>query len=166
LSLRGEVWVYKFNLTPPLFILKCMYQARKVSVSCFNIRFWNCSDSVVFFAFLFICTYETEIQSQVPMHDDNSCYIFITTLFRITPIWTMQITNKRTRSLVLYVCFVDRCLSFCTFSFGHCVVCTSSINWFWLPPFGIFKLFLYNKTIRHQNTISSIKHILRWYKDL
>jgi hypothetical protein len=27
-----------------------------------------------------------------------------------------------TRSLVLYVCFVDRCLSFCTFSFGHCVV--------------------------------------------
>jgi hypothetical protein len=30
-----------------------------------------------------------------------------------------------TRSLVLYVCFVDRCLSFCTFSFGHCVVCPS-----------------------------------------
>ena len=25
-----------------------------------------------------------------------------------------------TRSLVLYVCFVDRCLPFCTFSFGHC----------------------------------------------
>ena len=24
-----------------------------------------------------------------------------------------------TRSLVLYVCFIDRCLSFCTFSFGH-----------------------------------------------
>jgi hypothetical protein len=23
------------------------------------------------------------------------------------------------RSLVLYVCFVDRCLSLCTFSFGH-----------------------------------------------
>jgi hypothetical protein len=32
-----------------------------------------------------------------------------------------------TRSLVLYVCFVDRCLSFCTFSFVHCVVCSSSI---------------------------------------
>ena len=27
-----------------------------------------------------------------------------------------------TRSLVLYVCFVDRCLSFCTFSFRHCVI--------------------------------------------
>ena len=32
-----------------------------------------------------------------------------------------------TRSLVLCVCFVDRCLSFCTFSFGHCVVWSSSI---------------------------------------
>ena len=38
-----------------------------------------------------------------------------------------------TRSLVLYACFVDRCLSFCTFSFGHCVVCSSSIYRFWLP---------------------------------
>ena len=38
-----------------------------------------------------------------------------------------------TRSLVLYVCFVDRCLSFCTFSFGHCVVCSTSIYGFWLP---------------------------------
>jgi hypothetical protein len=26
-----------------------------------------------------------------------------------------------TRSLVLCVCFVDRCLSFCPFSFGHCL---------------------------------------------
>ena len=37
-----------------------------------------------------------------------------------------------TRSLVLYVCFVDHCLSFCAFSFGHCVVCSSSIYGFWL----------------------------------
>ena len=28
--------------------------------------------------------------------------------------------------------FVDRCLSFCLFSFGHCVVCPSSIYGFWL----------------------------------
>ena len=35
-----------------------------------------------------------------------------------------------TRPLVLYVSFVDRCLSFCTFSFGHCVVCLSSIYGF------------------------------------
>ena len=32
-----------------------------------------------------------------------------------------------TRSLVLYVSFVDRRLSICTFSFGHCVVYSSSI---------------------------------------
>ena len=38
-----------------------------------------------------------------------------------------------TRSLVLYVCFVGRCLSFCTVSFCYCVVCFSSIYGFWLP---------------------------------
>jgi len=37
-----------------------------------------------------------------------------------------------TRSLVLCVYIVDRCLSFCTFCFGHCVVCSSSIYGFWL----------------------------------
>jgi hypothetical protein len=35
-----------------------------------------------------------------------------------------------TRFLVLYACFVDRCLSFCTFSFNHCVVCSSLIYGF------------------------------------
>ena len=28
--------------------------------------------------------------------------------------------------VVVCVCFVDRCLYFCTLSFGHCVVCSSS----------------------------------------
>ena len=37
-----------------------------------------------------------------------------------------------TRYLVLCVCFVDRCLSFCPFSFGHCIVCPL-IYGFWLP---------------------------------
>ena len=35
-----------------------------------------------------------------------------------------------TRSLVLCVCVVDRCLFFCPFSLGHCVVCSSSIYGF------------------------------------
>jgi hypothetical protein len=39
----------------------------------------------------------------------------------------------RSLALCLFVCFVDRCLFFCPFSFGHCVVCLSSINGFWLP---------------------------------
>jgi hypothetical protein len=37
------------------------------------------------------------------------------------------------QSLVLYECFIDCCLSFCTLSFGHCVFCSSSIYGFWLP---------------------------------
>ena len=32
-----------------------------------------------------------------------------------------------TRSLILYVCFVDRCLSFCPFSFGHSTILCSVI---------------------------------------
>ena len=59
-----------------------------------------------------------------------------------TPVYIDKYNNNKNISgirvtLVLYVCFVDRCLSFCTFSFGHFVVC-SSIYRFWLPPFGIF----------------------------
>ena len=61
-----------------------------------------------------------------------------------------------TRSLVLCVCFVDRCLSFCSFSFDHCVVCASSIYGF-LYPFGIFKLFWQLKCI------SEDKWIFNWY---
>ena len=37
-------------------------------------------------------------------------------------------------SIFRFLCmFVDRCFSFCTFSLGHCVVCSSSIDGFWLP---------------------------------
>jgi hypothetical protein len=35
-----------------------------------------------------------------------------------------------TRSVVLCVCFVDRCLFFCPFSLSHCVVSPSSIYGF------------------------------------
>ena len=60
-----------------------------------------------------------------------------------------------TRSLVLCVCFVDRCLSFCTFSFGHCVVCFSSIYGFLLPLWYLQKMlniliFLYTRFRRWQ----------------
>ena len=64
-----------------------------------------------------------------------------------------------TRSLVLYVCFVDCCLSFCTFSFGHCVVCSSSTYAIWLPLWYLqtlltvwyfFCFFIYNLCFHHQ----------------
>ena len=54
-----------------------------------------------------------------------------------TPI---SIWVRVTRSLVLCVCFVDRCLSLCTFSVGHCVVC-SSIYGFGLPLWYLQTLF-------------------------
>ena len=60
------------------------------------------------------------------------------------PSWVFS-EVRDTRSLVLYVCFVDRCLSFCPFSFGHCVVCPSSIYGFWLPIWYLQTLLTFNK---------------------
>jgi hypothetical protein len=54
-----------------------------------------------------------------------------------------------TRSLVLRVCFVDRCLSFCNFSFGHCVVCPTFRFTDSDYLFGIFKLFFNNWSQTH-----------------
>jgi hypothetical protein len=51
----------------------------------------------------------------------------MTTVLNITKQQAIQIGVHVTGSSVLYVCFADRCLSFCTFSFGRCVVCSSSI---------------------------------------
>jgi len=49
------------------------------------------------------------------------------------PVFTPCFSGVRViRSLVLCVCFLDRCFSFCTFSVDHCVVC-SSIYGYWLP---------------------------------
>ena len=49
-----------------------------------------------------------------------------------------------TRSLVLCVCCVDRCFSFCTFSFG--IVLSVLLRYTdYNCPFDIFKLFLSNK---------------------
>jgi len=49
-----------------------------------------------------------------------------------------------TRSLVLCVCFVDRCLSFCSFTFGHRVFCSSSISGFLLSLWYLQTLLEYN----------------------
>ena len=43
---------------------------------------------------------------------------------RLTRRVTLVDQEHLTRSLVLCVCFVDRCVFFCTFSFGHCVICS------------------------------------------
>jgi hypothetical protein len=67
-----------------------------------------------------------------------------------------------TRSLILCACFVDRCLSFCTFFFGHCVVCSSAI-------YGFLLLLWYLQTLLKQwwSTIPSISRKrtvnCKWY---
>jgi hypothetical protein len=70
-----------------------------------------------------------------------------------------------TRSLVLYVCFVDSCLSFCTFFWS--LYCLSFDNGFWLPPFGIFKLFFCLSfcfiSIRFFNCFDSMVFISSFY---
>ena len=65
-----------------------------------------------------------------------------------------------TRPLVLYVCFVDCCFSFCTFSVGHCVVC-SSIYGFRLPLKMRCVIFLN----RNMNTVNRdiLAVILFWF---
>jgi len=56
----------------------------------------------------------------------------------------IQYNLLATRLLVLCVCFVDRCLSFCPFSFNLCVVCPSSIY-----AYVIFKLFYLDIIVYH-----------------
>ena len=72
-----------------------------------------------------------------------------------------------TRSFVLCVCFVDRCLSFCTFSFGHCVVCSFSIYVLWWPHWYLQTLLIGQSTsdvniaCSIQNNIEIGKKILK-----
>ena len=61
-----------------------------------------------------------------------------------------------TRTLVLCVCFVDRCLPFCTFSFGHCVVCSSWIYEFWLPLWYLQTLLVITIQIHTHNFCISL----------
>ena len=75
-------------------------------------------------------------------------YRFVTRLTRRVPLVehlsSLPVFSgvRVTRSLVLYVCFLDRCLSFCTLSFGHCVFCSSSIYGFWLTLWHLQTLLL------------------------
>ena len=54
-----------------------------------------------------------------------------------------------TRSLVWCLYFVDRFLCFCSFSFGHCVLCPSIYGSDY--SFGIFKIFLRYMEVKTQN---------------
>jgi hypothetical protein len=63
-----------------------------------------------------------------------------------------------TRSLVVYVCFVDPCLSFCTFSFG--IVLSVLLRYADSDyPFGIFKLFNHRLLLSPWSVVTQIFHI-------
>ena len=57
-------------------------------------------------------------------------------------------------SLVWCFCFVDHCLSFCTFSFGHCVV-SSSIYGFLLPLWYLQTLLNQNEINRYESLFNT-----------
>ena len=89
-----------------------------------------------------------------PVWHINESYGFVTRLRRRVPLVEQELLTlpehlssspilsgiRVTRSLVLCVCFLNNCVSFCPFSLGHRVVCPFSI-YDSDYPFGIFKLF-------------------------
>ena len=116
ISLREEVWTHKTILTPPL-LLKCLYQLRKGSshVSImplslqFSIRFWNCSNSVVFlFCFSFDHYNDLLFQYYGTMHVKLSLALTLIVLFSFLDFgesWLFH--NKRTtykRVVTIYRC--------------------------------------------------------------
>jgi hypothetical protein len=59
---------------------------------------------------------------------------------------------------------VDHCLSFCPFSFGHCVVCCSSNYGFWIPLWYLQTLLSTNKpqkSILYQKSMRKIRHKIK-----
>ena len=56
--------------------------------------------------------------------------------------FTSALSGVRFARSFVFCVLLDRCLSVCPFSFGHCVVCLSSISGFLYYLVGISKLFL------------------------
>jgi hypothetical protein len=78
--------------------------------------------------------FATRLTRRVPLVEQE--------LFRSTKFTPSFSGIRLNRSLFLCGRFVDCCMSFCTFSFGHCVVCSSSIYGFWLPLWYLLAIVL------------------------
>jgi hypothetical protein len=97
------------------------------------------------------CNYHT-IVATMPLVDEGvlrwvqrSNVVFLVLLFHSQICHVINSCND----VVLCVCFVDRCLSFCPFSFCHWVVSSSSIYEFLLPLWYLQTLFKYCWTFSH-----------------
>jgi hypothetical protein len=99
----------------------------------YKIRFVDCCFSCCTFFFLVIVLSDRLRY----MDSDYPCGIFLIWLFCFITL-REPFNNQRPRYCMASCCtlfkirFVDCCLSFSTFSFGHCVVWSSSIYRFWL----------------------------------
>ena len=62
-------------------------------------------------------------------------FLFVNYYFVISKAYSLEIKYYNSYWLLFSVMcmFCKSSLSFCPFSFGHCVVCSSSIYGFWLP---------------------------------
>jgi hypothetical protein len=106
-----------------------------------------------------------------PVWHVNESYGFVTRLRRRVPLVEQELPTlpehlssspvlsgvRVTRSLVLCVCFLNNCMSFCPFSFGHRVVCPFSIYGFWLSLW-------YLQTLLRETLYTCIQHhrIMKW----
>jgi hypothetical protein len=142
--------VKKYSSLIFLLYILCIYHAWQ----CNSFVFFSISRSPPWLGWPLWNIYVTNGNGYVPLVVSTSRFFphswlvtrFVTRLTRRVPLVEQELLTlpenlssppvicgiRVTRSLVLCVCFVDRCLSFCAFSFGHCVVCSSSIYSFWL----------------------------------
>jgi len=76
-------------------------------------------------------TYNLNFKLNRDIKGQNSfyCVFSVITILCSPPVFSEV---RVIRPLVLYISFVDRCLSSCTFSSGHGLVYSSSIYGFWL----------------------------------
>ena len=160
-SLTSDFWPTKTTLTPLQFS-KVPIPSQESQLSCIrdidfplclwfsdwnfeliwrSHNFWFSFDCLIVYTSLIL-----EILSQCTFPRSWLITGFVTRLTRRVPLVKQELPIppehlsspldfsgvRITRSLVLSVCFVDNSLSFCTFSFGHFVVCPS-IYGFWLP---------------------------------
>jgi hypothetical protein len=95
-------------------------------------------------SWLVFANFVTRLTQRVPLVEQE--LLILSEYLSSSPVFSGV---RVTRSLVVCVCFVDRCLFFCTFSFGHCVVCSSAIYGFWLP-------------LWYLQTLLSSKYVLTW----
>jgi hypothetical protein len=118
-------------ISPKIWLSQPLYDPRYLKIveisigkhSIFQYNIWNCSNLILWDSL------KESLNSDGQQLQSGTGNAHPSGTPEFTPVFSRV---RVTRSLVLCVCFVDRCFSFCPFYFGHCVVCPS-IYRFWLP---------------------------------